>query len=763
MKIATLLFTYNRSYHTEQVIAALQRNTVLPQKLFVFQDGLKPGVDDSEWNKVNRLINGIDWCEKEVIVSGYNKGLAASIVSGIDYAFREYEAVIVLEDDCVSTSNFISFMQQCFEKYKDNQKVYSVSGYSYPLDLKKTQYDIFACGRISSWGWGTWKDRWNIFEKDYELVKKMKQDKIASVNLATWGNDLERMLAGNVIGDLDSWAVFWALNVIYREGICINPYESLISNIGLDGSGVHCGVTDRFKVKTVDEEKKEFYLPDDIEFLDETKEAFASLYGSYTAISKEDDAKENILLYGVGNFFKRNEKAVNDKYNIKVFIDRKKRGWFAGRKIIRIDEIEYYDYDRILIMIQDACESKRIVKNLTEHGVNPKKILVGCDIYGYKNTSTADMVSLNEPMQVKANRLDRGFERYQIQFEKKALDVLRSGWYVLGKEVSSFEEEFAAYTKTKYCVGVGSGLDALSLAIRALNIGQGDEVIVQGNTYIASVMGITINGAIPIFVEPDEFYQIDADKIEEKITDRTKAVMVVHLYGQVASMDKIVGICKKHNLKLIEDCAQSHGACFSEKMTGTFGDVGCFSFYPSKNLGGFGEGGAVTTDNAQIADMIRMLRNYGSEKRYYNKVIGTNSRLDELQAGLLRVRLEHIEEITRERERLADNYSAKIKNSAVILPKERERTRTVWHQYVIRTKKRDDFQKYLKQNGVDTIIHYPIPPHLSEAYQYLNYHYGDLPVTEKYAEEVVSIPMYNGMTEEEQDWVINVINRYEEI
>lgn len=382
MKIATLLFTYNRSYHTEQVITALRRNTVLPQKLFIFQDGLQSGMDDFEWNKVNRLINGIDWCDKEVIVSEYNKGLASSIVSGINYAFREYDVVIVLEDDCVSTANFISFMQQCFEKYQDNQKVYSVSGYSYPLDLKKTQYDIFGCGRISSWGWGTWKDRWNIYEKDYELVKKMKREKNASVNLAMWGNDLEEMLAGNVRGDLDSWAVFWALNIISREGICINPYESLISNIGTDGSGVHCGVTDRFKVKTVDEEKKEFYLPDDIEFLDETKEAFASLYGSYTAISTEDDAKESILLYGVGYFFRRNEKAINDKYNIKAFIDRKKRGWFAGRKIIRIDEIGRYDYDKILIMVQDVCECKKIVKNLTEHGVSPKTILVGCDIYG---------------------------------------------------------------------------------------------------------------------------------------------------------------------------------------------------------------------------------------------------------------------------------------------------------------------------------------------------------------------------------------------
>lgn len=365
-------------------------------------------------------------------------------------------------------------------------------------------------------------------------------------------------------------------------------------------------------------------------------------------------------------------------------------------------------------------------------------------------------------MQIQANRLDRGFEQFQTEFETKALEVLRSGWYVLGEEVSSFEEEFAAYAGAKHCVGVGSGLDALILAVRALGIGAGDEVIVQGNTYIASVMGITINGAKPVFVEPDEYYQIDAERIEEKITAKTKAVMVVHLYGHVAQMDRIVELCKKHNLKLIEDCAQSHGACFGKQMTGTFGDAGCFSFYPSKNLGGFGEGGAVVTDNAQTADAIKVLRNYGSEKRYHNKVIGMNSRLDELQAGLLRVRLAHLKEITQEREILAGRYEDGIKNEEIILPKRREGSRNVWHQYVVRTKDRDSFQNYLTQNGIGSIIHYPIPPHLSEAYKNLGYCRGDLPVTEQYAGEVLSIPMYSGLTKEEQERVIRVINDYNE-
>ena len=363
-------------------------------------------------------------------------------------------------------------------------------------------------------------------------------------------------------------------------------------------------------------------------------------------------------------------------------------------------------------------------------------------------------------MQVQANRLDRGFKQFQSEFEQKALEVLRSGWYVLGKEVSAFEEEFASYTGTRHCVGVGSGLDALILAVRALGIGTGDEVIVQGNTYIASVMGITINGAKPVFVEPDRYYQIDAERIEEKITERTKAIMVVHLYGHVAQMDWIAALCKKYGLKLIEDCAQTHGACFGEQMTGTFGDVGCFSFYPSKNLGGFGEGGAVVTDDLGIAEEIKILRNYGSKKRYYNKEIGINSRLDKLQAGLLRVRLKHLEEITREREEIAGRYGNGIKNKDIILPKTRKWSRAVWHQYVVRIKTRNALKEHLQKNEIGTIIHYPIPPHLSEAYKNLGYHAGDLPVTEQYADEVLSLPMYNGMTEEEQDYVIETINGY---
>lgn len=363
-------------------------------------------------------------------------------------------------------------------------------------------------------------------------------------------------------------------------------------------------------------------------------------------------------------------------------------------------------------------------------------------------------------MKIMPNRMDKGFFMHQKEYEQRALEVLRSGWYVLGEQVQKFEEEFAAYVGSKYCVGLASGLDALWIAFRILKIGQGDEVIVQGNTYIASVMGITMNGATPVFVEPDEYHNIDVEKIEEKITDKTKAILVVHLYGQASKMDKVLEICKKYHLRLVEDCAQSHGAYFNGKCTGTFGDIGCFSFYPSKNVGAFGDAGAIVTNDEEIAKEVRIFRNYGSEKRYYNKVVGANSRLDELQAGLLRVRLSHIQELTKERERICEKYLKKIKNDAIELPKVREGATSVWHQFVVHCKDRERLIAYLNEKEIGTIIHYPIPPHLSEAYAYLNMKEGALPITERYAKEVLSLPLYNGMLEEEQEYVIETINQF---
>lgn len=364
-------------------------------------------------------------------------------------------------------------------------------------------------------------------------------------------------------------------------------------------------------------------------------------------------------------------------------------------------------------------------------------------------------------MQIMPNRMDREFYNHQEEYETAALNVLRSGWYVLGENVEKFEDEFAEYLGVEHCVGVASGLDALWIAFRALGIKEGDEVIVQGNTYIASVMGISINGATPVFVEPDEYYNIDPCRIEEKITDRTKAVLVVHLYGQAADMTSVMEIARKHKLYVVEDCAQAHGACWNGQKVGTFGDIGCFSFYPSKNLGAYGDGGAITTNKKEIRDFVHMFRNYGSEKRYYNKVVGANSRLDEIQAALLRVKLKYMEEISQEKRKIADKYLKELKNEEIILPKLRPNSDSVWHQFVINCDRRESLIEYLKDKGIGTIIHYPVPPHLSEAYQYLKMGKGSLPITERYADSVLSIPIYTGMSEDEQDYVIERINAFQ--
>lgn len=356
------------------------------------------------------------------------------------------------------------------------------------------------------------------------------------------------------------------------------------------------------------------------------------------------------------------------------------------------------------------------------------------------------------------NRLDSGFFLYQEEYEKKVLEVLRSGWYVLGKEVQCFEEEFAGYLGVDHCIGLASGLDALWIAFKMLGIGHGDEVIVQGNAYIASVMGITINGAVPVFVEPDAYFHIDASRIEAKITEKTKAILAVHLYGQVSDMDAVMRIAKKYNLRVVEDCAQSHGADFHGKMAGTFGDIGCFSFYPTKTMGAFGDGGAIVTNNAEIAHQTRIFRNYGSEKRYYNKIVGANSRLDEIQAGLLRVKLSHIEELIEKRKKICQRYLQEIVNGQVRLPQIREGAGHTWHQFVVRINHRKQFIDYLNKKGIHTMIHYPIPPHLSEAYSSLGIKRGSLPIAEQYADEVLSLPLYDGMPQDEQDYIIEVVN-----
>ena len=360
------------------------------------------------------------------------------------------------------------------------------------------------------------------------------------------------------------------------------------------------------------------------------------------------------------------------------------------------------------------------------------------------------------------NNLKRQYELYADEYRAKALEVLDSGWYILGNEVKEFEKEWADYIGTKYCVGLASGLDALWMSFRILGVGAGDEVIVCANAYIACVMGISMNGATPVFVEPDQYDNIDADRIEEKITTKTKAILTVHLYGQACDMTKIMSIAKKYNLRVVEDCAQSHGNKWNNQVVGTFGDVACFSFYPTKGCGAFGDAGAITTNNFEIADKIRVYRNYGSREHYKNEVVGTNSRLDEMQAGLLRVKLSHLNEFNEERNRIANEYNLKIKNPLIQLPLVRPGADSTWHQYVIHVKdgKRDALMNYLKEKEIGTIIHYPIPPHLSEAYAYLGFKKGDFPIAERYAKEVLSLPMYNGITNAEISEVIEAINQF---
>lgn len=376
MDIGITVFAYNRSRHLKEVLEGLRKNEGVA-KLYIFQDGLKCAEHRDEWEKTRRAIEGIGWCEVAYELSPYNKGLAASVVDGINAVFRENDAVIALEDDCVPAANFISFMKQCFGKYWNDKRIHSVSGYSWPIDLQEDEYDIYGCGRISSWGWGTWKDRWVQYSADNNILSRLKNDGDKSRRLAAWGSDLEQTVIGNIKGQADSWAVYWALRVIENGGICINPHKSLIRNMGMDGTGVHCGRTDRYDVEMDAGERSCFRLPDVLSILPAAERAFAGLHGNYTAASAADDSKENVLVYGLGQFFAANERELNDMYNIKAFIDRNKKGWFAGRKIISIDAVSSYEYDRIIVMIQKFQECENVFRALTDAGAAAEKIVMG--------------------------------------------------------------------------------------------------------------------------------------------------------------------------------------------------------------------------------------------------------------------------------------------------------------------------------------------------------------------------------------------------
>lgn len=339
--------------------------------------------------------------------------------------------------------------------------------------------------------------------------------------------------------------------------------------------------------------------------------------------------------------------------------------------------------------------------------------------------------------------------------------VYDSGWYILGKEVELFEEEFAKYSGTKYCVGVGSGLGALELILKGYDIGEGDEVIIPANTFIATALAVSYAGATPVLVDVDEkTYNINPELIESAITDKTKAIMPVHLYGHPCDMDPIVEIAKKHNLKVIEDSSQAQGALYKGRMVGSLGDASGMSLFPVKNMGALGDAGVVTTDDKELADKIKILRNYGSSKKYYNEYKGYNCKLDEIQAAILRVKLKYIDEWNEYRQNIASEYLKNIKNDKIMLPSILEGANHVWHRFVIRTKDRDGLQKYLEEHGIQAMPHYPVPIHKQEAYTELSYLIGTLPVTEHISDEILSLPLYQYMNEDDVNKVINKLNLY---
>ena len=352
---------------------------------------------------------------------------------------------------------------------------------------------------------------------------------------------------------------------------------------------------------------------------------------------------------------------------------------------------------------------------------------------------------------------------FEAAFQEKMKQFLDCGWYILGNEVKQFETDFAAYCGTKHCIGVGNGLDALVLIFKAyIHLGKlhkGDEVIVPANTYIASILAVLQADLIPVLVEPRlETYNINPDEIESRITSKTKAILPVHLYGQLCKMEVINSIAKKHNLLVVEDAAQAHGAEWNGTKAGNFGNAAAFSFYPGKNLGALGDAGAITTNDDVLADILFSMRNYGSKVKYENEIIGINSRLDELQAAFLNIKLNYLDAENESRRTIAKRYLSEIKNDKIILPNWDFSQNHVFHLFVIRTANRLALHKYLKENGVETMIHYPIPPHTQKALS--NWNNLSFPISEKIHDEVLSIPLNSGLNDEEILHIITVLNQY---
>jgi len=339
--------------------------------------------------------------------------------------------------------------------------------------------------------------------------------------------------------------------------------------------------------------------------------------------------------------------------------------------------------------------------------------------------------------------------------------VYSASWYIEGNEDDTFEKAFAEFCGTEYCVGVGNGLDALMLALKALGIREGDEIIIPSNTYIATALAVTYVGATPVFVEPNiKTFNIEPTKIEVAITSKTKAIMPVHLYGQPCDMDPIMEIAKIHKLYVVEDCAQAHGAAYRGKKIGSFGDAAGFSFYPGKNLGALGDAGATVTNSKELADKVRVLGNYGSDYKYHHIYQGNNSRLDELQAAFLLAKLPHLERMNAERRRIAQIYINEITNKDIILPYVPVDMVPVWHIFGIRCKRRNELEKYLNEKGIGTNKHYPIPMHLQKCYKNLGFNEGDYPIAEEISSTELSLPLYYGMTDEQIQYVVECINNF---
>lgn len=353
--------------------------------------------------------------------------------------------------------------------------------------------------------------------------------------------------------------------------------------------------------------------------------------------------------------------------------------------------------------------------------------------------------------------------QYEAEFKTAFHDLLHNGWYIMGERLKAFEAEYASYCETNYCLGVANGLDALILIIRAYKemglFSEGDEIIVPANTYIASILAISANSLVPILVEPDnKTYNIDSALVEAHITKKTKAILAVHLYGQTANMKEICTIASKYQLKVIEDCAQAHGALHWDKKAGSLGDAAGHSFYPGKNLGALGDAGAVTTNDKDLAMTISALRNYGSHKKYENIYKGVNSRLDEIQASFLSIKLKYLDNENTRRGDIAKRYLENIRNPKIELPYILKGNLPVWHLFVVKTRDRNLFQEYLSANNVQTVIHYPIAPHHQEAYKEIKY--LQFPITENIHKSIISLPISPVMTSEETDKVIDIINKW---